>query len=426
MIVGEAMSSGKMMYRDIWEDIGPLSAFFYQILDIVFGKSQLAYQLIALIIVFLQAVIFNRLLLNNKAFNENTYIPSLVYIVCMSANFEFLTPSPVMMSMTFVLLAINNIFKRIDNFTRDELFLNTGLYLGISTLFYFPSFLFFISTLLSLVLFTGAIPRRLILLSFGYFQVLAIVALYYYWNDTGREFYYQFFLSAFELERTPLLSNSIIFKIGLILLVFLLVSFVKLYSRNYYVNFQVKFQSVMLITFLAAFLSLFLQPQLSAQHLIAFIPVVAFFLSHLFLLIEKRLRAEILFAVFLTLIFVYQSVIDKEIRWIGQLASFESIEVRPQLVNGIKGKSIIVLGSESSLYHEASLATPYYDWNLSKVHFGKLEYYDILTEVFDNFNEDLPEAILDLEGVAPTLFQKMPTIGMKYSREPGNLYLLKE
>ncbi len=427
MVIGEAMANGSMMYRDVWDNMGPLSAFTYQIMDSLFGRSQLTYQFLSLFLVFIQAIIFNRLLLINKAFNENTYVPAFLYTVCMSTNFEFLTLSPQLLSVTFVLLAINNIFKRIDNFTKDELFLNAGLYLGLSTLFHFPSFLFVVSTLVSLILFSSAIPRRLFLMTFGYFQLLLIAALYYYWHDTGREFYYQFFQAYFTLDRNPFLSVS---SLALILLVpgtFLMISFFKLYSRNYYVNFQVKFQSVMVITLVMALITLLFEPNLSSISLIYIIPIIAFFLSHLFLLIETRLKAEIIFVVFLSLTFCYQLVIDKNIKWVGQLVDFTSLQVSDSRFDEVvDSKRIVVLGDEISHYKNASLATPYLNWQFSKVHLQNLDYYDVLTDVFKNFEKGLPDVIIDLENVGPSLMEKMPTISSQYIKSRSNIYLLKQ
>ncbi len=414
------------MYRDLWDNIGPLSSLVYQTVDFIFGRSQLSYQLLSLLIVFIQAIIFNRLLLINKAYNENTYVPALVYVVCMSTNFELLTLSPQLMSVTFVLLAINNIFKRIDNFTKDELFLNAGLYLGVSTLFHFPTALFLISTLLSLVLFSSAIPRRLLLMTFGYFQLLLIVVLYYYWHDAGREFYFQFFQASFIIDRNPFMGLG---SLALILLIpgsFFIISFFKLYSRNYYVNFQVKFQSVMLLTLFAALLTLLLEPNLSAVSLIYLFPVIAFFLSHFFLLIEKRLKAEMVFAIFLILTFGYQAIIDKDIKWVGQLVNFTPIHVgQSPFESVVKDKKIVVLGTELSYYKHASLATPYLNWHFSKIHLQNLGYYDILTDVFKNFENDPPEVIIDLQNVGSSLMQKMPTISSKYRKSGDNVYLLK-
>ena len=426
MVVGQAMASGKMLYRDIWDDVGPLSALIYQTIDHLFGRSQLAYQLLSLCLVFVQAAIFNRLLLINKAFNENTYIPALVYIICASSNFEFLTLSPQLMSMTFVLLAINNIFKRIDNLTKDELFLNAGLYLGVSTLFYFPSFVFLLSTLLSLILFSSAIPRRLMLMSFGYVQLIVIVFIYYYWYDAAREFYNQYLIGSFTSSRNLLLSIPVIAWIMLVHIIFLLISIFKLYSRNYYVNYQVKFQSVMMITLMAALCTFFLEPNLSAVNLLYFIPVIAFFLSHLFLLIEKRTKAEIIFLLFLFANFGYQYIIDKEVRWVGQLVDFDPIVVKDsEYKNQVNGKRILVLGNDLKHYKEAELATPYLNWEYAESHMSNLDYYDVLTETFQNFERDPPEVIIDLENLGPQLMKKMPSIARQYVKSGPKIYVLR-
>ena len=427
MLVGEAMVNGKMLYRDIWENIGPLSAFTYQILDFLFGRSQLAYQLLSLVLVFIQAIIFNRLLLINKAFNENTYVPALIYAICMSMTFEFLTLSPVLMSITFVLLAINNIFKRIDNFTKDELFLYTGLYLGIATLFYFPAFVFFITTLLSLILFTNAIPRRLMLMSFGYAQILIILILYYYWYDVERELYFQFFSSPFSLERNHFINGNGLFKISLLFGMVFFLSLIKLYSRNYYVNFQVKFQSVLLITLIGASITIFLVPELSSFHLIVFVPVLSFFITHLFLLVEKRTKAEIMFFVFVASIFTYQFLIDKNLKWIGQQVDYAPVIVTNTEYDDVTtNKNILVLGTKSSIYNNSTFATPYLNWELAKNHLENMEYYDVITDVFKNFSNDPPEVIIDLKGTVPELFRKMPTIELKYSQIRNDVYILKD
>ena len=76
--------------------------------------------------------------------------------------------SPVLMSLTFLLLSLNNIFKRIDKQTKDEFFLNTGIFLGLATLFYLPSLFFLPALMLSLLLFTASLFRRYILLLYGF------------------------------------------------------------------------------------------------------------------------------------------------------------------------------------------------------------------------------------------------------------------
>lgn len=184
MLLGERLGSGDfVMYQGVWDYTAPLSVFIYKWLFICFGKSRIPYFVLSILLVVIQAGIFNNVMLRNKAYNSSTYVPALVYMVFMNAFFDFLTLSPVLLSMTFVLLAMNNLFKRMDNQTKDELFIFTGVYLGIAALFYLPTVWFFMITILSLVLYTGSILRRMMLLIYGFALVVGLAGLYFYWFD---------------------------------------------------------------------------------------------------------------------------------------------------------------------------------------------------------------------------------------------------
>lgn len=56
MLAGERMSRGFVLYTQTWTDISPLAALFYWLLDALFGRSQLAYQITAFLVVIFQAV----------------------------------------------------------------------------------------------------------------------------------------------------------------------------------------------------------------------------------------------------------------------------------------------------------------------------------------------------------------------------------
>ena len=143
-------------------------------------------------------------------------------------------------------------------------------------------------------------------------------------------------------------------------------------------------------------------------------------------MIEKKRIAEILFILFLIANLTYQNVIDKDLKWIGQLVDFSSLKVATSDFESFtRGKNILVLGDQVSLYNKASIATPYLNWQLSKTHFQNLDYYDVLTEVFKNFESSPPDVIIDLENIMPELMQKMPTISSGYTKTGNMVYTLK-
>src|SRR5690606_7720362 len=73
MLIGERMSNGYSMYVDIIDDTGALSAGVYWLIHLIAGKSLLAYHVVAALIILFQASYINHLLIQYKAFEENTY-----------------------------------------------------------------------------------------------------------------------------------------------------------------------------------------------------------------------------------------------------------------------------------------------------------------------------------------------------------------
>jgi hypothetical protein len=79
LLVGERINGGALLYVDIWVDTGFLSAWVYAALDWLFGRSWLALQLFGLILFYFQIFYINFLALKHKMYNENNYIPGLIY-----------------------------------------------------------------------------------------------------------------------------------------------------------------------------------------------------------------------------------------------------------------------------------------------------------------------------------------------------------
>ncbi len=168
MLVGEKIADGAAMYSQVWETTAPLSAMVYGALDLIFGRSQVAYIIGAWLLICIQVFFFNRLVLSNKVYNENTYIPGLIYGILASLNPDFFSLTPVLMATTFLLPALNNIFSHIEvRAKRDEQILYIGLYVGLAYLFYLPMVIIGLGVLVVFVLFTGTVTRRYLMLIYG-------------------------------------------------------------------------------------------------------------------------------------------------------------------------------------------------------------------------------------------------------------------
>lgn len=429
LLIGEALANGKNMYKDIWDFTGPLAAGFYSLLHMFFGKSINAYRSFSIIMVLIQCGIFNNLLLSNKAYNQNTYVPALMYMAFMHISFDFLTLSPVLMGMTFALLAVNNLFQKIDNTTRDELFIQMGLYIGIATLFYLPFFLYFLIIIISLLVFTGSIFRRMLLIIYGFFIVLTLAALYYFWFDSLSVFRIFYLKSAFILLSFDYFSWKEFLGLSAIPLMIFSISYFKTKTIGKYINSQIKIQRVMLMFMITGIIAMLLSKEFSMYQLIYIVPGLAFFASHYLLLIKKWLIAEMTLLILSGLLFFNLLFPLKKWLLADKFVSYNNLIAQESPYADItKGKKILVIGDHVELYKSASLATPYLNWQLAKMHLENLDYYDNLTECFLNFTNDPPEVIIDEKKIIENIFDKMPTIAFLYSKHSNfaNVYLLKE
>ena len=112
-VLGEAVGS-KLLYVEIVDHSPALVAVTEGVLNFVFGRSVLGRHILALIVIFFQASFFSILLINNKAYNENTYLPSLIFGLLCFFSFDLLSLSPELIASALLLLALNNIFKEIE------------------------------------------------------------------------------------------------------------------------------------------------------------------------------------------------------------------------------------------------------------------------------------------------------------------------
>ena len=287
MLIGEQLAGGDLLYKDVYDYIGPLSGLFFQGMDLLFGRSLSASLTVAAVVVFFQAIIFNNLLVTNKAYNESTYVPAYCYVLFTSLHFDFLTLSPALLALTFVLLALSNIFRRIDNQTKDELFTGTGAYLGIASLFYLPCIVLFITFLIILVVYSNSLPRRLMLMTFSFFLILALSACYAYFIGAYGEYTNFYLYALWSIERLNYFGDWRVIIILVLPVLLVLAGLLIVNLNGKYANFQLKFQQALLFLLAGCGLMMFVTVEKTYFSWIFIMPVVAFFTVHLLLLMKN-------------------------------------------------------------------------------------------------------------------------------------------
>ena len=419
MLIGERLNNGFHLYSDIYDHIGPLSAIVYQGIDFLFGRSHTAYIFLACLLAFIQAGLFNSFLLANKSYRENTYVPALMYGLFICYSFDFMTLSPQLMSVTFILLGLNNIFKRIDNKTRDELFLFTGFYLGIAVLFYFPTWIIFVTFLIILIVFSNAVARRLLLMAIGFVLVLSIVAVYFSMIGSYNDFVIQFIYSHWIIDQLNYTDTRTLIYLGILPLTFTVLGFIKIYGSNKFVNFQLKFQQAMLFLALGSLFIFINSNERSSLILVFLVPSLAFYGAHFLLLIKKTLWIHIssLLMLGVVLYVSYAAYLPGNI--LSDNLSMEDYFVESEVPVILNERKVAVLGDDLSYYQNCTPALPFINWPMSEDQLTQLEYYDNAVKILKSFKKDAPDLIVDQKNVMPRIFSRIPQLDSMYTAVPN-------
>ncbi|WP_229239409.1 hypothetical protein [Emticicia agri] len=415
MLVGEKIHDGSFLYKELWTNVGPLSAFIYWLIDFSFGRVQFAYEFIAILIIYFQALYFTFTCNTRQTYLEKNYAPGLIYILLMSLSFDMSKLSPVLLATTFLLFAFNKIVKQMERRegVSDEVF-EIGLYIGIAVLFHQPSMVFILWSTACLVFFTNANLRQHFLALLGFAIPLFLITLYFYFYDSIDEFKYNWFNGIFRIKQYSLedFQSALLAITVPTILAFL--GFLRQTQVSRYNSYQQRTQQIMLIWAVVALLALFLSPNVAPMQFIIFVPCFAFFVTGFFLHFRGGVIPDLVFmVVFIGIVFVqYQGVTPIFGKGFEQLSD---MRVKPkELPELMKGQKMLIIGERIDEYKLGKSATCYLNWDLSKIDLENPDNYESIINIFDNFKKDPPTIIIDKQNVVPKIFQRIPALAVDY------------
>jgi len=424
IVLGEALNNGKTMYTQLIDDTPWLASKFAQWMEAIFGRSLTARHILALVVLFFQAVYFSLILVRNKAYSENNYFPALIFGVLCFFSFDVLSLSDELWASVFLLFAISNLFTEIEfKVQRDETILNLGVYVGIASLFVFSYSIFLIGTYIILLAFARISVRKTFLLFFGFLFPHALIIVFYYFKDGLPELFRSFYSANFTVASVALVSWSSLFWLSLTILVYFFFSIMMLSREARFTRYQSQLLQVMFIWLLIALLNIVIARERTPHCFITLAPSLAYFISHYLLLIRRRWIAEMMLWLFIVTIVGIASFA----RW-GKLSSidYSTMLVKNQVKDTeVKGKKILVLSDRMDLYQNNEMAGYFLNWNLSKEIFELSHYYHDLVLINESFQKDPPDIIIDEQNRMKTIFSRLPLIAKQYERK-GNRYEKKK
>ncbi len=411
LLLGEWLNQGFNMYSHTFDYTGPIAVFFYKYFNLLFGRSEFIHYGLSTVVIIFQAGIFNQLLLKNKAYDENSYLPAFLYMILMVSIPDFMVLSPQLMSLTFVLLSLRNVLRRIDNQVTDELFLNSGIYIGIAFMIYMPAVVFFLVFLFALILFSTAVTRRLLLYLFSFLLVFALCSLYFYWRGD----FWIFVDSYISQNILQSIDSSLVgFEMLLLAAPFILLfilSVFKTWSSGRPTNFQQKIQQVIWLMLFGGVATFFLSNEKSMHEMVFIVPVLAYFWTNYFILLKRNFFRFVMPGLMIFGLIGYSGY--------SYLHLTEPLRIKEQ--QPIQDATMI-LGANLNYYANQNILTPCFNEHLTQRAFDGLDYYLTAGELYKIIKKADPSFIKDEMNLMPEIRERFPEIDETYQRRSDNIF----
>jgi hypothetical protein len=358
MVIGEALDNGQMMYAEVYDSMAPVAAGTFGFIDWLMGRAMIGRQILALILIFFQASFFAILLINNKAYNDNTYVPALIYGLLCFVSFDFLSVTPELLGSTVLLLALNNLFREIEfRVQRDGTIINVGFYTGVASLFVFTYSIFLLAAFVILIVFTRISFRKSLLLLFGFFLPHFVIGVYYYFKDALPALLNNFYLENLLHTDQNLISGKSLLMLGLLPIIYFVFSLFMMTREARFTKYQSQLFQVMFLWLLFCIVQAFLTRQLTPHSLIIMIPSLAYFFSHYLLLIRRKWIAEsMLWILIIGIVSINLRAVRGKINSIDYSKMYVSTPKTP-----IRDKKVMVIGDDLSVYRNNKLGGYFLD-----------------------------------------------------------------
>lgn len=410
-LIGQNLNHGYRIYKDIRENIGPLSANFYQLIDFLnIPITWNAY--LATGIIVLQAIIFQQTISRYLLLPNLGNLPFFIYSLFFHFSMEFLVPNGSMLGLTFLLLAWNEILAQQSTLkVTDRVFL-IGLYLGIASIFFFSYALFLIWAILSLLFYSSINLRQIILLIIGFSLIFIFTGLMFSHQDNIQSFIDVYKNSAFTVYIPTTNQIKQIVWSYVPAMISGIWGFVKVINSTKIKSNAQKAQQTNLMWLITSIIIIFIIPTVERINLVFLLPSLVYFTLNLFYLFKSYWQKELLI---ITLFIAMLYSLSNEWNDVGQQ------RILAQKLQ-IRNEKLMILGPQIEEYQNNQMAGPFVNWELSKSLFTNLNQYKTVIMMHDYFAKDMPTYIYDPENNFKKLGYYLPELSNQYSLIDAHLY----
>lgn len=422
-VTGEAISGGRTLYSEWFVSTPPLAAWTAALLETWFGRHILGWNAVGFLLLFLQAAVFGWILIVHRAYNENTYLPSLIFAVLGVSSFDLLRFSPELFASLLLLLALHQLFNEIEfREQREDVVLRAGFLLGLATLVVFSYWVFFLFAWIALLLYAGLTFRKSVLLVTGFLLPHLMLVMGYFLMDQTRWLSVNFYAANWGWGGKWDIDFISLLVIGGIPFLYFLISLFMLQREAHFTRYQSQLLQVMFLWLIAAGVQATLSEARTPTTLIPFIPPVTYFISHYLLLIRRKWIANMMLVAMILGVAVSAQAV---LRGYVGTGSYQQMLVQG-VPSRVKAKRVMMLAEPvPGLMAENQQAGFFYDWELSKPVWQEPKTLAHALLIQRSFSKSPPEVIFDPHGNFRKISDVLPNIYNGYYRD-GEFWYQKQ
>jgi hypothetical protein len=428
MNVGHRLAEGSIMYKEVWDTCEPLSAGFYYLVNLFFGKSYWALIIISALLVSIQSMMVNVIFNQTNVYGERTSVPGYLYLIFSLVFFDAYFVSPLMLGQTFVLMVFYWSFKNLKlNTNEDQLYLSS-IFLGIASLFHAGMAIYFIWLLLYLLMFIKPAIRFYGVIVLGFSAPIILAYLYFYFKglDDPLYTYLQIWISA--SSNYKVVSYKTLLFVSLPMILALLIGLIYTFSQTRYINFQYNVIKLMFLYLVLSVILILLLPSLQPSNSIVLLPSLAYFASNYFHFKKNWWHATLpMFILMLACIFLANVVMSNQ--WLKKtnINTQKLLAKIDKKAEDYRNKRILILGNDKTISTFSKPATPYTNWRFAEHIFSQKSNFENASLLYYWLCKDQPHIILDQNNLIPDLFKSMPSLANKYKKNDlENIYILNK
>lgn len=264
--------------------------------------------LIALVIVLIQAVLFNTIINKYNLLGKPSFLPALMFVTASSVLVHFLVLSPVLICNFLIIWMLDKFLSISRQESAQANMFDLGMMIATGSLIYFPFAFMMILLWICLMIFRPFEWREWIAGIIGFSTVYFFIGVAYYWTDS---------LSKLENFKVPLATAfPQMFQINIYdyvaiipVLVILLLSVISLQQKLYrsYVHIR-KAYLMLFFIFIFSILSFFILAKHPIYHFLLAIPAASVFMGFYFTSATKAWFYESLYLILVGFIVYFQFI----------------------------------------------------------------------------------------------------------------------